>query len=361
MPFSDYSMALPRREREKARKNTAILDAAQRVFQRRGYRQATMEEIARESSYSVGTLYNLFRDKDDLYNQVIARIGEAVVSRVQGAVLAERDPEKAIETHIRLRLCNYFNDRLFFETFSCPPELGVQPEPGRLEAGVLACYRKYLEVAEQLLERVAGPKGEGRRDDFRMALGLEGIVTAYMGYWAGPRQSDSLTAIAHQIHTMLLRGVGSDRFRQAAAPDAAPAALREVHLSSYDLERLRELITVARDFGGAACSAYLDVLDAELNQARVVQPREVPPNLVTMNSRVRLRHADTGEERVCVLVFPKDAEVREENVSILSRLGTALLGFRVGDIIEYTSTRGTARYRIDALLYQPEAAGDYHL
>lgn len=361
MPFSDYSVSLPRREREKARRNTAILDAAQRIFQRRGYRQATMEEIAREAGYSVGTLYNLFRDKDDLYNQVIARIGEVVVSRMQGVVLAERDPEKSIETLIRLRLCNYFNDRLFFETFSCPAELGVQPDPGRLEPGVVACYHKYLETVEQLFERVAGVRREGRRDDFRMALSLEGIVTAYMGYWAGPRQSDSLAAIAHQIHTMLLRGVGSERFRQASAPELAIPASREIYLSSYDLERLRELIAVARDFGGETCSPHLDVLDVELNHARVVQPRDVPPELVTMNSRVRLRNVDTGEERVCALVFPKDAELRDENVSILSRLGTALLGYRVGDTIEYAASQGPMHYRIEALLYQPEAAGDYHL
>ncbi|HET9213096.1 MAG TPA: GreA/GreB family elongation factor [Thermoanaerobaculia bacterium] len=60
-------------------------------------------------------------------------------------------------------------------------------------------------------------------------------------------------------------------------------------------------------------------------------------------------------------VFPHEADYKEGRISILAPLGTALLGFRVGDVVEWRMPAGTRTLRIEELLYQPEAAGDFHL
>lgn len=351
---------LSRRERDRARMNADILDAAERVFLRCRYHRATMEEIAREAGFSVGTLYNLFVNKDGLYMQVILRTAHEVVARIEAAVHAESTPEGGLDRVIRLRLSNYAKDRLFFELFHFPPELGVQPEASAFDPHVINLYKHYMQLVEDLFQKVRGASRPSARDSFPFALSLEGILAAFMGSWAGPRQSDSIARTAAQIRDMLLAGIGSaQRGPNSSAPPATAA--REICMSTYDIERLRELIAVARTFGDAACRPHLEALDAELTRARIVAPREVPPDLVTMNSKVRLRNTESGQERIVSLAFPKDVEARPENISILTPLGTALLGYRLGDLVEVHLDGGTAHFTIEQILYQPEAAGDYHL
>ncbi len=112
-------------------------------------------------------------------------------------------------------------------------------------------------------------------------------------------------------------------------------------------------------------SSYDDLVDklfVELDRADVVEPTAVPPTLVTMNSRVRFTVVATGATIVRTLVYPKDQTASEENISILSPLGSALLGLSVGQEIEWKiDEQRTVRVRIDAIEYQPESAGDFHL
>ena len=80
-----------------------------------------------------------------------------------------------------------------------------------------------------------------------------------------------------------------------------------------------------------------------------------------MNSMVRLKDVDTGEDVIYTLVFPHDADIHHKKISILAPIGTALIGYRAGDIIEWNVPAGVKRLKIEKILYQPEAAGDYHL
>ena len=87
----------------------------------------------------------------------------------------------------------------------------------------------------------------------------------------------------------------------------------------------------------------------------------MPHDVVTMNSRVQLVDLDTGEAMTYTLVFPDDADLRQGKISVLAPIGTAMLGYRVGDTFEWRVPAGLRRLKIEAILYQPEAAGDYHL
>jgi regulator of nucleoside diphosphate kinase len=135
---------------------------------------------------------------------------------------------------------------------------------------------------------------------------------------------------------------------------------RTIHITQFDNQRLRDLLAEARytDYRG---SEYLKGLEQELDRAKVVDPKTVPPDLVTMNSRVRLEDLETGEEMVYTLVFPENANLAENKISILAPIGTAMLGYRVGDVFEWKVPGGISRLKIKELLYQPESAGDYHL
>lgn len=133
---------------------------------------------------------------------------------------------------------------------------------------------------------------------------------------------------------------------------------RDIYMTAFDLERLSELLQVGIVFNGKN-SEYLKSLERELDRAHVVDPKAIPTDVVTMNSQVRLRDVDTGEERVYTLVFPSQAKIEEGRISVLAPIGTAMLGYRVGDTIEWPVPAGVKRVKIEGILYQPEAAGDF--
>lgn len=137
-------------------------------------------------------------------------------------------------------------------------------------------------------------------------------------------------------------------------------ARRKLYITEFDKSRLEELITVAEEFGGHD-RKDLKSLAEELEKAEVVSPQDVPAKVVTMNSKVVLRDLGTSEEMTYVLVFPGDADINAGAISVLAPVGTAILGYAKGDIVEWPVPSGVRRIRIEDILYQPEAAGDYHL
>ena len=90
-----------------------------------------------------------------------------------------------------------------------------------------------------------------------------------------------------------------------------------------------------------------------------VPGQSIPPDIVTMRSRVRLRD-DASQERELSLVYPDETDVAGGRISVLSPLGLSMLGCRKGQTIQW---QGPDRIRhegvIAEILYQPEAAGDY--
>jgi regulator of nucleoside diphosphate kinase len=106
----------------------------------------------------------------------------------------------------------------------------------------------------------------------------------------------------------------------------------------------------------------LTLLDRELARADVVPSTSIAPDVVTMNSRVRFADEDRGAPQEVTLVYPEDASPNTACVSVLSPVGSALLGLKVGQAIEWPFSDGhRARYRVLAVGYQPEAAGHFHL
>ena len=107
--------------------------------------------------------------------------------------------------------------------------------------------------------------------------------------------------------------------------------------------------------------ARIEELEAELNRAIIVDTDKIPPDIVTMNSKVYLRDMDTGKDEFYQLVYPEDADIEQNKISILAPIGTAILGYKVGDVIEWKVPAGVRRLKIKKILYQPEAAKEYHL
>jgi regulator of nucleoside diphosphate kinase len=135
---------------------------------------------------------------------------------------------------------------------------------------------------------------------------------------------------------------------------------RAIYITEFDLKRLSNLLGGTRSWNKKDRGCLIR-LEKELEWAQKVPSHDIPGDVVTMNSQARIKDLDSKEEMVFTLVFPADADYERGKVSVLAPIGTALLGYRAGETIEWEVPGGVRRLKIEQVLYQPEAAGDYHL
>jgi regulator of nucleoside diphosphate kinase len=131
----------------------------------------------------------------------------------------------------------------------------------------------------------------------------------------------------------------------------------KIVVSSLDMERLEGLLDSLPSAESGVKHRLLD----ELARAEIVEPDEMPPNVVTMNSKVRFATDQPAEEFCMTLAYPKDMTGGGDQVSVLSPVGNALLGLAVGDSIEWTRPNGVLfEVTVLEVLYQPEREGELH-
>lgn len=135
---------------------------------------------------------------------------------------------------------------------------------------------------------------------------------------------------------------------------------RTIYITKFDMDRLRALIDEQKrkDQRG---NEYLNQLENELSRSILTSPTDVPPDVITMNSKVRLLDLETDEEMVYTLVFPPEADLKQGKLSVLAPIGTAILGYRNGDVINWNVPDGVRKLKVIEIIYQPEASGDYDL
>ncbi len=129
----------------------------------------------------------------------------------------------------------------------------------------------------------------------------------------------------------------------------------DLYITETDMEKLRRLLHSAKN-SGTKDREHLAMLEEEIDRARTVSASRVPEDVVTMNSRVRMTDLATSKEMTYTLVFPRDADFTQGKISVLAPIGTAILGYRVGDVIEWNVPGGRRKLRLDEILHQPAAA-----
>jgi len=134
--------------------------------------------------------------------------------------------------------------------------------------------------------------------------------------------------------------------------------LPAITISSLDLDRIDFIL----DTLSSNDVLDTDALANELSRATIVEPPDMPPRTVTMNSTVRFRIKGLDGELRRTLVYPKDASQDDGRLSILTPVGSALLGLSEGDAIQWAHPNGKdIVVMVLEVVYQPERAGDFHL
>ncbi len=130
--------------------------------------------------------------------------------------------------------------------------------------------------------------------------------------------------------------------------------MEKIYITKNDHKKLTDLIIEKR-----VKTDDIRELSKELERAIVIEPEKMPNDVITMNSLVVFSDIHSGSELKYQLVFPNDADIVQNKISVLSPIGCALLGYKIGDVITIKTPKGDKRYRIEKILYQPEAEGNY--
>jgi regulator of nucleoside diphosphate kinase len=135
-------------------------------------------------------------------------------------------------------------------------------------------------------------------------------------------------------------------------------AKNPIHITGRDKQLLEDLLAETEAMRSEP-RADLRALGEELDRAVVVDAHEVPDDVITMNSRAEMLDLETGEKVTFTLVYPSQANIEEEKISVLAPIGAGMLGYRVGDEFEWQVPAGVRRMRVTRIHYQPEAAGNF--
>ena len=131
-------------------------------------------------------------------------------------------------------------------------------------------------------------------------------------------------------------------------------------MSSLDLARVRQRIQWIEP-RNAFSNTEIERLQEELDQAKVMELNKIPEYIITMNSVVSVKYLTTHNKFTIQLVYPEDANIKVNKVSIFAPIGAALLGYKKSDIICWNAPGGSMRMLVEDVWFQPEAAGEFYL
>jgi regulator of nucleoside diphosphate kinase len=137
-----------------------------------------------------------------------------------------------------------------------------------------------------------------------------------------------------------------------------PKMSTDIYITNIDRDRIKEALDKMSG-DNQASNKSVKKLEDELYRAIIVDSQQISRDVITMNSKAVLQLND--EDIEVSLVYPKDADLGMMRLSVFSPIGTAILGYKEGNTVEWEVPDGTSKIHIKKILYQPEAAGDYYL
>jgi regulator of nucleoside diphosphate kinase len=136
--------------------------------------------------------------------------------------------------------------------------------------------------------------------------------------------------------------------------------MNRIIITRNDFSRIQNSIDYAKSRKSIGKNEVENLIN-ELHSALIVDPHEVPGDVVTMNSIVKVSFHDSNKSMQFQIVYPGGTNIRQNKISIFSPVATALIGYKAGDEIDWIVPSGPTKIRIEEIVYQPEAAGDFHL
>lgn len=193
------------KEREKQAHRNAILDAAMTVFSEKGYYGASIEKIAEEADFSIGTIYNFFEGKSDLYACVIERMAKNFLQELSNKIAHLTKPVEQLEAIIDFRLTYFSRYQSFIRAiFESSPGRHTDPVSAIPES-CKGLYETYIKQVSEVFEKGINQGVFRQYDPLYMSLCLEGIASASNMYWSRSHHlSENINQQAAMVKQILM-------------------------------------------------------------------------------------------------------------------------------------------------------------
>ena len=174
-----------RKERERTRHRQEILAAAENVFARKGFFNTTMSEIAQAAEFGVGTIYQYFSSKDDLYTTLILERADEIMDAIIIAVRKAPDPAGKIKSLVEEQLRIFEANKGFIRLMGVEVDSSSAPEEtrSRLRSGIDSIYQRFLEAIEKIFSEGIRLGLFQSHSPRKMAVALQGIITGFVSEW----------------------------------------------------------------------------------------------------------------------------------------------------------------------------------
>jgi len=197
-----------RREREKAMHRWEILEAAKRVFARKGFAATTIDEIAQEAEFSKGAMYGYFDSKKDLFFSLIQEKSDDIEGRFREVAESSGDPETKIRDLVETYLTFFEDDRDFFQIIASEyPRLGVETH-SRLQENTREKYIRGLNLIEKVMQDGVSAGVLKEIEPRLLATGLVGIIHSFTAHWILTGGKEPLTERKPVILELFFDGAG---------------------------------------------------------------------------------------------------------------------------------------------------------
>jgi TetR/AcrR family transcriptional regulator len=198
---------VPRKERERKRRQREFLETAEEIFSRKGFHSATIQEISEKSEFAVGSIYHMFRNKDEIYTALLQMRLEEYLSLLEDRINNSHGPLEKVQSLIEAKF-RYFSEhkpflRLFLDTTLGS---GWDVQIGGVEK-LMSRYEDYLTLLTGIFEEGIKKKLFAGNDPIGMALAMEGMVRAFVTYWVRHEEDQIPLPEFSTIKEILLRGI----------------------------------------------------------------------------------------------------------------------------------------------------------
>jgi AcrR family transcriptional regulator len=198
---------VPRKERERKRRQREFLETAEEIFSRKGFHSATIQEISEKSEFAVGSIYHMFRNKDEIYTALLEMRLEEYLSLLEDRINNSHGPLEKVQALIEAKF-RYFSEhkpflRLFLDTTL---GTGWDVQIGGVEK-LMSRYEDYLTLLTGIFEEGIKKKLFAGNDPIGMALAMEGMVRAFVTFWVRHEEDQIPLPDFSTIKEILLRGI----------------------------------------------------------------------------------------------------------------------------------------------------------
>ena len=202
--------ALSRKERERLRQRQEILEAAQRVFSTRGFHISTVNDIALEAEFGVGTIYKHFPSKEDLYFSLVESKIDDLGLFIRTNVEAQAAPVDKIKALINAQLQYFEENGDFFKIYISEISDLEREIKSRLHSKILERYRRYLIYVSGIFKEGIERGHFKKIDPLKMAVAFLGMINSFISYWIQTDNSEKLTLNVESIYQLIIEGVGRE-------------------------------------------------------------------------------------------------------------------------------------------------------